>query len=133
MKRLFILSALFSVLLAMSQPLFACTMDMASHDCCPAGTHDPCDDDTGTPTGTGCPAMALCAASQDVPVVVVQAQKEPQPALPGTASGADPPACPAAVPHAPPAPARAAASTSRTDHAAITAALTWLHTARLRR
>ena len=133
MRRLFILSALFSVLLAMSQPLFACPMDMTAGDCCPTGTHDPCD--ANALSGAACPDRVLCAGTpQDAAALIAQVQKEPQPALPGSAPGADPPPHPASGPRAPP---TATVPTDRpaqhTDYAAISAALTWLHTARLRR
>lgn len=131
MKRLLLLSVLFSLLLAISQPLSACGMDMSSHDCCPAGTHDPCDDDAGTLPGI-CPDMNACGTAGDVPVILVQAQHKPDPAAAGVTTGADPPACPVAGHDRPPISAPLA-SNPHPDHVAVSAALTWLRTARLRR
>lgn len=132
MKRLLILSVLFSLLLALGQPLMACPADRAAHDCCPGGTQDPCDTGMSLPAGLACADMTLCAAPQATTAILVQAQKTFDPALPGSAAGADLPAHPLASPRAPPDPGARAAD-PHPDHAAVAAALTWLHTARLRR
>jgi len=132
MKRLVILSVLFSLLFALGQPLMACPADRSAHDCCPAGTQDPCDTGTSLPAGLACADMSLCAAPQGTTAILVQAQKKFDVALPGPAADADLPTHPVASPRAPPDPGARAAD-PHPDHAAAAAALTWLHTARLRR
>lgn len=132
MKRLLLLSVLFSLLLALGQPLMACPADTAAHDCCPAGTPDPCDPDTNLPAGLACADMTLCGAPQGAPAILVQAQKKFDPAMPGCPTGADPPDPSVSIPRVAPDPA-VPAPDRHPDHAAATAALTWLHTARLRR
>lgn len=133
MRRVFALCALFSVLLAMSQPLLACPPDMASHDCCPAGSHEPGGSGAGLPAGAPCADVTLCCAPQDAPVIVQQSQKKFDPTPTRTANDIEPSAPPGASWRAPPAAHSASAPARHPDHAAVSAALTWLYTARLRR
>ena len=133
MRRLFILSALFSVLLAMSQPLMACAADSAAGDCCPAGTHEPQDAFTDGLAGHDCPDMLLCATPpQDPAAVSTQARKNLPMLAASVPAGADSTPLPALGPRAPPRAAIGRAPDRSAAFAAATASLTYLHTARLR-
>ncbi len=133
MRRLFVLSALFSVLLAMSEPLLACAPDRVSHDCCPAGAHEPGDSGAGLPGSASCVDVMLCCAPQGAPLIVQQSRKQLDRAPAGSTTDIEPSVSPGVRPRAPPAAPSASAPDPHLDHAAVSAARTWLRTARLRR